>query len=205
MSLVKAFALGCVIVIPILVVEYLFNAFLEAMGLTGSLRHFADAFGVAGFVEEGFKLLALIVFLQKNIHFNQRYDGIVYAAFISLGFASVENVFYIIEYGFSTAIMRAFMAVPAHMFFAVFMGYYVSIAYFGNIKKRNRYLFLALIVPLIIHGLYDYFLFDMERMPLIYFPAVILLCIGMWFFGLKKIRKLIEWDRDEIHNIGVDS
>lgn len=203
-SLVKAFLIGCVIVIPILAVEYGLSAVLEGIGLTGSLRHFADAFVVAGFVEEGFKLFALFVFLQRNIHFNQRYDGIVYAAFISLGFASVENVFYIVEYGFQTAILRAFMAVPAHMLFAVFMGYHISLAYFGDISKKAGNLILTFLIPFTLHGLYDYFLFDIERFPVVYFLFVILLCLFMWFYGLKRIQKLIAWDKNELNNIGAD-
>lgn len=204
-SLVKAFLLGCVILIPVVIVEAIFTAILSASGFSGSLKHFLDAFGIAGFVEEGFKLLALLFFVRKNIQFDQRYDGIVYAAFISLGFASIENIMYIFEYGFQTAIMRAFMAIPAHMFFAVFMGYHISLAHFGKLSKKNLNLVLALMVPLIIHGLYDYFLFDIEQFPTLYFAAIIVLCIGMWIIGLKRIRTHIAYDRSEIKKNGQDS
>ena len=82
-------------------------------------------FGVA-LVEEGLKFLVMFLLTHKSRHFNSLFDGMIYAIFVSLGFAAFENIFYVFDYGVGTALVRAVMSVPGHMFFAVFMGYYYS-------------------------------------------------------------------------------
>lgn len=131
--------------------------------------------GVA-LVEEGVKFLILYFVTRKNKNFNSLFDGLIYAVFVSLGFAALENVFYVLEYGWINAIMRAIMSVPGHMFFAVLMGYYYSLWHIYEKAKQQeialkqaglirsgakefsgkKYLFLCLLVPILGHGLYDY-------------------------------------------------
>ena len=76
-----------------------------------------------------FKFLALYLLIWKSPSFNEKFDGIVYAVFVSLGFAAVENVMYVMDGGFQTATVRALTAVPAHAIFGVTMGYYLGIAH----------------------------------------------------------------------------
>ena len=80
------------------------------------------AFFVVALVEEGTKFLFLYIRTWRNPNFNYRFDGIVYAVFVSLGFAAFENIQYVLRYGLSVALPRAIFAVPGHMAFAVFMG-----------------------------------------------------------------------------------
>lgn len=84
------------------------------------------AFLVVAVVEEGAKFLFLRWRTWKDPNFNYRFDGIVYAVFLSLGFAAFENVSYVMGYGLTVALYRALLAIPAHMGFAVFMGYFYS-------------------------------------------------------------------------------
>jgi RsiW-degrading membrane proteinase PrsW (M82 family) len=95
-----------------------------------------------------------------NPEFNCQYDGVVYAVFTSLGFALWENISYVLNYGLSTALVRAVTAVPGHACFGVFMGIFYGIA-----KKEERsgyeqnsriFRILAVLVPAVIHGAYDY-------------------------------------------------
>ena len=80
-------------------------------------------------VEEGLKLWVLLRLTKNNREFNSIFDGIVYAVFVSLGFAAFENVLYVLQYGFSNALMRAVTSVPGHTFFGVMMGYYYSFSH----------------------------------------------------------------------------
>ena len=82
-----------------------------------------------GLIEEGAKFFFLYIFTWKDKAFNYRFDGIVYAVFVSLGFAALENVFYVFNYGTSVALQRALLTIPGHMSFAVYMG-----LYFGHAK-----------------------------------------------------------------------
>ena len=86
----------------------------------------AENFIGIAFVEEGLKFLVLYFVTRRNKNFNCLFDGLIYSVFVSLGFAALENVLYVTEYGFEVAILRALLSVPGHMFFAVLMGYYYS-------------------------------------------------------------------------------
>ena len=90
------------------------------------------AFLVVAVVEEGAKYLFLVWRTWRDPNFNYRFDGIVYAVFVSLGFAAFENISYVMGYGLTTAVARALLAIPAHMGFAVFMGYF-----YGRAKRCN--------------------------------------------------------------------
>ena len=152
--LIKTFFLGCIVVVPALVIELIFdenffnNTFLYAM------------MGVA-LAEEGSKFFFLRHFNYKKNDFNEPYDGIMYAVVISMGFALVENIFYVFGNDgqeISVGFLRMFTAIPLHATCGVVMGYYMGIAKM-NIDQRTRSLILSVLFPVIIHGLYDYFIF----------------------------------------------
>lgn len=205
--LFKCFGLGMLIVIPVVVVETIVSILIDSTVSEGTIHNFLTAFFVAGMVEEGFKLLAILWILRKNKYFDQHYDGIVYAVFISLGFALVENIGYVSQTGMGVAIYRGIITVPAHALFAVFMGFYVSKRQFSISKNRKKFLLLALLIPMVLHGLFDFFLMDMsyfaESKSGILLPYLLLffgLNIWMWRNGLKRIRQYITIDRQEIDN-----
>lgn len=115
---------------------------------------------VVGLSEEGFKHLFLKKATWKNREFNCTFDGVVYAVFVSLGFALVENISYVYSYGFSTAVVRAFTAVPGHACFGVLMGVYYACAKRAQMSGRTRLMkynmTMSLLVPVFVHGLYDF-------------------------------------------------
>lgn len=117
-------------------------------------------FVIVALSEEGFKYLILRWRTWRSPHFNCRFDGVVYAVFVSLGFALWENIGYVLMYGFGAAIMRAITAVPGHACFGVFMGAYYGLAKRsanqGEIGVSRLWNTLAILVPTVIHGLYDY-------------------------------------------------
>ena len=116
-------------------------------------------FLVVGLSEEGFKFLLLKRRTWDSPYFNCRFDGIVYAVFVSLGFALWENIDYVVMYGFQTALIRAVTAIPGHACFGVFMGAWYGLAKSherrGHAAYRKTCLRLAVICPVLLHGLYD--------------------------------------------------
>ncbi len=117
------------------------------------------AFVVVAAVEEGAKFLLLKRRTWNELNFNYRFDGIVYAAFVSLGFAAIENVGYVMGYGLSVAPMRALLAVPGHMGFGVFMGVFYGRAKVcdlrGDAEGRKENLICAYLSSVLLHGFYD--------------------------------------------------
>ncbi|MFA6844733.1 MAG: PrsW family glutamic-type intramembrane protease [Sphaerochaetaceae bacterium] len=117
------------------------------------------AFLVVGAVEEGTKFFFLKRKTWNIPDFNYTFDGIVYAVFVSMGFALFENIKYVFGYGLPVAFSRAFLAVPAHMGFAVFMGYFFSRAKRAE-NRGNRIgsvcnQIAAYVIAVLLHGFYD--------------------------------------------------
>ena len=140
------------------------GAIALAMFLPGGENHPAYGvwmfFVIVGLSEEGFKYLAMRLRTWRSPEFNCRFDGVVYAVFVSLGFALAENIGYVLMYGFGAAILRAITAVPGHASFGVFMGAYYGLAKSSaNSGSEGLSLFwriLAVLIPTLIHGMYDY-------------------------------------------------
>ena len=117
-------------------------------------------FGVVAVSEEGFKFLLLHRRTWSEPEFNCCFDGVVYAVFLSLGFALWENIRYVLAYGFATAVARALTAVPGHACFGVFMGaWYGAARRAALVGRREKSLwlrFLAFLIPCLLHGAYDF-------------------------------------------------
>jgi RsiW-degrading membrane proteinase PrsW (M82 family) len=117
-------------------------------------------FGVVAISEELSKFVLLKKRTWRNPEFNCLFDGVVYATAVSLGFALWENISYVTMYGFTTALVRAVTAVPGHACFGVFMGVFYSLAksndYMGNKERSSFFNVLAVVVPVLLHGAYDY-------------------------------------------------
>ena len=174
---------------------------LQAIGIVpDSYNTFGDvvnfSFLGAAIPEELAKLLMLWLFLRKNPFFDERMDGIVYAVCVSLGFAGLENVMYVLGNTdwMSVALMRAFTAVPGHFCYGVIMGYFYSLAKFDP-KNRTKYSILALVAPILAHGIYDTIAFA-TTLPLV--PEILLyivfvvFCFLLWRWASKSIKKHLE-------------
>lgn len=123
------------------------------------LKAFTLAMFIVGPVEELGKYLVLFLITWKNKHFNYSYDAIVYSVFVSLGFAAIENVGYVFSNGLTTAFIRMFTAVPGHACFAVFMGFFYSKAKYAKVTNNKGkfalHTILSMVVPIVLHGIYD--------------------------------------------------
>lgn len=153
-------------------------------------------FLVVSLSEEGFKYLLLKRRTWDSSYFNCRFDGVVYAVFVSMGFALWENIDYVVMYGLETAFVRALTAVPGHACFGVFMG-----AWYGLAKSHERHghtqyskvcRYLAVICPVLLHGLYDLIAtLDQGELSLIFIGF-----IGIMFLAAyRTVKKLSSQDR----------
>ena len=160
--LLKCLLFGVVSTVAAVVLEELGTDLLESDLIEGSFEYaLIDAFIIAALSEELCKYVMLKIGTWKSPEFNCYFDGIVYAVFVSLGFAAFENVFYVIDGGLSVALWRMFTAVPLHAFDAVFMGYFYSRAKKASLEGSRRVMRRnkrrSLLVPILLHGFYDFF------------------------------------------------
>lgn len=197
--LFKAVLWGVGICIPVAILEIGIQALL--FGLDGGpstlIGTTVDAFFVAALPEESFKLFALWMVLKKNPYFDEHFDGIVYAVSVGLGFAALENVFYLVgdEEWVSTAIARALLAVPGHYAFAVLMGYYYSVYHF--VDRSPKAAACILLVPVLVHGIYDAIALAGAVSPYIASLSSFILiwfCVKMHRVAKEKVVALVEND-----------
>ena len=173
-----------------------------------------NVIGIA-LVEEGFKFLAMYVLTRKNKNFNYLFDGIVYAVFVSLGFAGFENILYSFEHGMGTALLRMVTAVPAHTFFAILMGYYYSQWHIYKLAAKKekqlidegviasdtdtilprKYVVLALVVPTLVHGFYDYCCSISKVWATLLFVG---LMIFLYIYCFRKVKMMSDYDVPDI-------
>jgi RsiW-degrading membrane proteinase PrsW (M82 family) len=154
LNLIVSFILGSATIIPAAYIEGLL-----ASGMYDSTsRLFVYSYFVVAFVEELGKFVVLRFYAFRKKSFDEPLDGIVYAIMIGMGFATVENIGYVMQYGISVAFLRMFLSVPAHATFAVLMGYHVGKAKFVT-SNKSLYLSLGLFWAVAFHGTFDYFLF----------------------------------------------
>ncbi len=152
-------ALGYVLEIGMEIVGLMLFGIESEYDITVGYRIFNWFINVA-LVEEGCKFLMLRLRTWRDPNFNCLYDGMVYSVAVSAGFALAENFIYLFRIGLDAMFLRAILSVPSHICFAVFMGTFYSsarkYAYLGNRTGKRVSIALALIVPIIAHGLYDY-------------------------------------------------
>ncbi len=182
----NCFLFGLLSIVPAFIIEFVFGA----MGIDenqNTLKTFLYAFLVVGIAEEMSKFLFLRVYAYHKPDFNEPFDGIVYTIMISMGFTTIENIMYALKGGTEVALLRMFTAVPLHAVCAIFMGYYVGKAKFA--KHKMTTMLLGIILAILVHGLYDFFLFQHDIPALAILSLVTLgISIALSFVAINKLR-----------------
>ena len=201
--LIKAVLWGVAIIVPVIISESVMEALLFGIGgkPTSLFGTTAMAFLVAALSEETFKLFALWMVLRKNPYFDEHFDGIVYAVCVGLGFAAFENIMYVFSEPdwFTTAVLRALLAVPGHYAFAILMGYYYSVYHF--VDHSPKVAACVLLVPVLAHGTYDAIAMSGYINPYIEgvsFCVLVYFCVKMHKVAKTKLLTLVAKDNDRI-------
>lgn len=177
--IIKTFILGAILVFPIMFIQYA----IDVESLTNN--KFIKSFLFVALLEEFAKWFLFMFAIYHHDEFDDHYDGIVYAVSISLGFASLENILYLLTNGIEYAFLRAFFPVSSHALFGVIMGYYLGRAKVTD-SHTNWNRAFALIIPIVLHGVYNYILIGATESNWIYLliPFMILL----WITALHRIK-----------------
>lgn len=153
-------------------------------------------FGVVALAEEGAKYVLLKRRTWYSPAFNYQFDGLVYAVFVSLGFALWENISYVAMYGLQVALLRAVTAIPGHACFGVFMGVWYGLAKKferrGDQEKAQRYCRMAFLVPAFLHGSYD-FIASMESG--LWSLLFVIFIVTLFVVALRLVKRQSAYDR----------
>lgn len=203
-ELLKAFGMGILSVpVSLLISTPLEFAGFYSMETQTLLDAVKLSFLGAAIPEEIAKFLMLWLFVRKSRCFDENVDGIVYASVVSLGFAAVENILYLVtnyESWISVGITRALFSVPGHFFFGVLMGYYYSLfRFYPAVGRKVKWLVLG--APILAHGLFDTVLFSVEVLPGLsaaLMIAFILLCNSLRKRASRSIAEHLERDSEKL-------
>ncbi len=218
MLLLQLFFAGVVCCYPAALLEgYIIDWFdVSLSGAPVAIYQFCKYFLCVALVEEGLKWVSMRLLTKRIPEFNSWFDGLIYAVFVSLGFAALENVLYVMEYGWGNAFMRGILSVPGHMFFAVLMGYYYALSH--SVKKakvlekelkhiglvqRNekplsalRFDVCSLLVPIAAHGCYNFCCTWNTVSATIAFYVFVLFLYAYCFGKIKKMSAADAPDRN---------
>ena len=183
-QIIKIFMYGLFLCIPAFLVNTALGNLYANTGISEAL---ISSFLSAAPVEEVLKFTVLYSLVYKMKDFNEPIDGIVYGVTVSLGFATLENIYYVyfLSDYFDTsqqalAVLRSFSAIPAHGIFGATMGYFFM--KYAFIKKENN-LALCMIVPILLHGAYNYFAYN-------FFIIALLIVIISWIVLIRAFSRL---------------
>jgi len=148
-------------------------------------------------VEEVLKFSMVALFVYRDKEFDEPMDGIVYATATALGFATVENLVYVLDIQtlsslFITGTLRAVLSVPGHALFAIFWGYSLGIAKFMPAGRRRTIVIVGgLVLAIGVHGIFNLML-EQEYAGLAI--ALLVLLPIVWWGAEKKIRAALLGD-----------
>jgi len=183
---------GIMAALAAMVLEYVFEAVFFNSSVQPSTDVSIHEAIMVGLVEEGCKLFFLYRATWKSPEFNYRYDGILYAGFVSLGFAAFENVMYVFSNGLGVAVSRALLSIPAHLAFGVLTGLFYSRAKVMQVEGNpfcGIMIVLGWLVSSSLHACYDGSLFVGSNMSMALFVGIVILIYVIVFVIVKKEAK----------------
>ena len=185
--LLSLFIFGIISTVPAMFLERLFTTLFPQGEDTMSILMYSFL-GIA-LIEEGYKALFTYLIVYKNRNFDHIFDGIVYAVFMSLGFATLENVLYLFNYGIGVALSRGIISVPAHAFYAVSFGFFLGKAKQASVKgekgKSRIFLLLSIVTPVLLHGIFDFLLLSQD---VILYKVFIVFVVFLYLISLVQVK-----------------
>lgn len=167
------------------------------------------SFVVIAFSEEIMRLFFFWLLVRRNPYFDERMDGIVYAACVGMGLAGLENIGYLLisldDLAF-WGVARALFSVPGHFFYGVFMGFYYSLAIYGSRRRRVLYYLLAFLVPWLYHGIFDCSILVADLSDTLFFVGLsvfLVVFVLMIIMARRHILRLLHADNKLMHKVGL--
>ncbi len=195
--LLRLLLLGVLSTVPAIFLEWVVGSVLKAaFDGTGIIFAFAQSFLGVALIEEGCKYFFLRWGAWKRPEFNCRFDGVVYAVFVSLGFALLENINYVFTFGLQVALSRALLAVPMHAVCGVYMGIWMGEAMLQQHRGQTQFvkanLSKSLWIPVLLHGIYDGCLILGTQTSVLVFMAFVVI---LFIYTLKRVRTFAQQDQ----------
>ena len=146
----------------------------------------------AAYLEEGLKFAFLIFVCVRLDALNEPIDAIVYGAAIGLGYAAMENLFYLYapEAWSLETVKTRYYPLIMHLGFGVVMGWLLSLSLFDETSKFKRtfLIILSLLIPVLFHGTYNYY-GTADIFPIL---TIILIISIIYWARREQLKKITE-------------
>lgn len=189
--LFKLFVCGISSCYPAIILELILGSLFPEMEYMNYIQLFIYSFFVIALSEELCKWFFVYKISYHHDEFDSLYDMIVYASFVALGFACFENILYVSSGGIMTGVFRAISAVPGHVCDGILMGSYLALAKVnevkGNIKLSKKYKIYSLVIPIVMHGIYDFCIFLENAL---FIGIFIVFVITLFIICFKKVKDI---------------
>ena len=190
----KLFWYGVLSIFPILALELFARNFISVDKNLNPFILFINIFISVALIEEGAKWVIINKTIYYDKNFNHVYDAIIYSVFVSLGFALVENVMYVLGSNAITGILRGVTAIPCHTCDGIIMGYFMGKAkseeYKNNYSLSKKYMFYSLLCPIMLHTFYDFSIFLQNNYSLILLPIITIFIFIISYILIKKVSQV---------------
>ena len=191
----KLFRFGAYTIISAIIIGKAGEAVFSFLDTESMVYLLIDNMILTALVEEGGKYFVTKKLTWKHPAFDHTFDAVMYAVCASLGFATVENIIYLIDADIGTGIARALLSVPGHTIYAVYMGCYYGMAKRaeanGDKLRMRSCLIKALLIPTLLHGFYD---FCLETGYDVFLVVFLVFEIVLTVSAVKKLKKLSRED-----------
>lgn len=199
--LLGLFVSGFLAAILVVLIDVLFSRFIPNFFIIDNIKDvsffklFSSVLLGLALVEEFFKWLMIRFLGYNHKDFDQFYDIIVYSVFVALGFAMIENIFYVVPGGISLGLFRAIFSIPGHASFGVFMGFFLGLAKSYEKKDKvlsNVYMFYAVLIPTLLHTIYNFCLLTDKAFFFVMFIIFVIILYITAFVIVSKVSKANE-------------
>lgn len=187
--------LSGVLVIIISYITILFFPTYASIENANMFKIFIYSFVFVALIEEVCKWLMIYKISYHHRDFDQLYDIILYSVLVGLGFACLENLLYTTSSNnIWVAVFRGITAIPAHACFQTFMGYYLTLTKFKK-DNQNKYKNLSLIIPVLLHGTYDFLLLSGN---IVLVCSFFIFIVFLFIITIIKVKKIINIDKNNL-------
>lgn len=156
------------------------------LGETDELALFAYALLAIGPIEEFAKMLPFLLVVLRLPHLDEPMDGIIYASFIALGYAAVENYHYLDFLSGTEAAARGFAGPVIHILFASIWAHWITRAHLAG-RSIIKGVLAGFVLAAGLHGFYDFLVL---RSPVASLPIAAAMIAGIWIWRLRLLRQL---------------
>lgn len=182
----RVFLLGMLMTVPAALAENALSVVLSAIAISVI---------AAPVVEETLKFLVVRKTVYETPAFNKPIDGIVYATTASLGFATLENLGYVLlsyqtslPFALETGALRALLSVPAHALFSSMWGYALGHAKYRPSPERGLIILKGVLLAIVFHSVFNLLVYyDYIGMAIL----ILVLVPVMWWIVNREIKSAL--------------